>query len=82
MRKTILTGIIMFMTASTVYAEWIKYYKSKSDNTVYYYNNGKMKNSGGVITLWTKTADSYPGKIEIVCQSKSVVEKGTAKTSP
>ena len=71
LRIAILTGFVTVIIATTVHAEWITYYKNKSGSTVYYYNSEKMKNTGGVITLWTKTTDSYPGKIEIDCKKST-----------
>jgi len=71
MRKTVLAGILIILTGGALQAEWISYYRNRSDATTSWYNSEKIKNSGGVVTVWTKTGDGYPGKVTIDCNKST-----------
>jgi hypothetical protein len=62
---------LMLLFAGTAHGEWVKFHKYKSDGAIYYYNKDKLKNNGGIITVWIKADDGYPGKIDVDCKKQS-----------
>ncbi len=71
MKRVIPAMVLVMMTTCTADADWVKYYKYKSDGAIYYYNKNKLKDSGGVITVWIKADDGYPGKIDLDCNKST-----------
>ncbi len=71
MKKVMLAFPLMLLISGTSHAEWVKFHKYKSDGALYYYNKDKLKNTGGIITVWIKADDGYPGKIEVDCKKQS-----------
>lgn len=60
--------LFIVIMAGNSNAEWKIFYSSKSENTLYYYNTEKQKNSGELIELWIKVGEGYPGKITMDCK--------------
>ena len=70
--KIILPVVVLMMTVcGTAHADWVKYYKNKADGAVYFYNKDKLKDKEGVVTVWIKVDDGYPGKIDVDCNKST-----------
>jgi hypothetical protein len=68
MRIIIVTFILLLTAVCSAGAEWVKFHKNKFDGSFCYYNKDKIKNSGGMVTLWLKIDDGFPGKMDIDCK--------------
>ena len=71
MKRVIAAVLFLLMAVGTADAEWINFYKNRSDGALYYYNKDKLKNGGAVTTVWMKIDDGYPGKLDVDCKKNT-----------